>query len=184
VSFLFGGRQPRQDPEMAAAQRRQRAAFAADIGDEKGRAFAHELPIRRGRWTAILGLVLLVLAAVAVVPLLRGGPGGLVRADCVQPDIGASAGLIQPGSRASWQAAGPADTDYVVTLDAGAVRGTAAAVTPDTGRILAGPLRLTDCRSAQTLFDAPTGSGHHDLRLFHRTNSGWVAVASADLKVG
>jgi hypothetical protein len=169
---------------MAAAQRRQRAAFAADIGDEKGRAFAHELPIRRGRWSAILGLALLLLAVVAVVPLLRGGVGGIVKPDCVQPAIGASAGLVQPGSRAAWQAAGPADSDYVVTIDAGAVRGTGTNLTPDTGRMLAGPLRLPGCRSAQTLFDAPADAGHHDIRLFHLKGTTWTAVAAADLKVG
>jgi hypothetical protein len=184
VSFVFGGRPGKQDPELAKAAQRRRESFARDIGDERGRAFAHELPQRRRRWSGIVGLVLLLFAGFGAVPLLRGSEGGLVSRQCDQPAIGVSAGLVSAGDRAAWQAAGPDSGEYVVTLDSGGVAvNRAGVVTATSGRVLAGPFRLGGCRSAQTLFDAPAGHGTHQITLFRRTAANYVAVASDGLKV-
>jgi hypothetical protein len=170
---------------LAKAAQRRREAFARDIGDEQGRAFAHELPRQRGRWTGVLGLVLLLFAGFAAVRLLRGSEGGLVTRQCDQPAIGVSAGVVPPGGRAAWQVAGPDGGEYVVTLDsAGVAVNRSGAVTATTGRVLAGPFRLTGCRSAQTLFDAPTDRGTHEITVFRRTAADYAAVASEGLKVG
>jgi hypothetical protein len=185
VSFLGGGRPRREDPELAAAARRRREAFAADIGDEQGRAFAHESTPRRSRWTGIVGIGVLLLAGIGVLGLLRGGDGGLISPDCDQTALGVSAGVVEPGGKAAWQATGPGGVDYVVTLDAGAVRADGSgALTADTGRILDGPFRITGCRSLQTLFDAPQQEGLHDVRLFRRGPTGWTAVTAQELKIG
>jgi hypothetical protein len=184
VSFVFGGRPGKQDPELAKAAQRRREAFARDIGDEHGRAFAYELPRARRRWSGIVGLVLLLFAGFGAVPLFRGSDGGLVSRQCDQPALGVSAGTVSPGNQAAWQVAGPDSGDYVVALDSGgvAVDGSGA-VTAVSGRVLAGPFRLTDCRSTQTVFDAPTGSGTHEITLFRRTSANYVAVAAEGLKV-
>jgi hypothetical protein len=174
VSFVFGGRPGKQDPELAKAAQRRREAFASDIGDEHGRAFAYELPRARRRWSGIVGLVLLLFAGFGAVPLFRGSEGGLVSRQCDQPALGVSAGTVS----------GPDSGDYVVALDSGGVAvDRSGAVTAGSGRVLAGPFRLTDCRSAQTVFDAPAGRGMHEITLFRRTSANYVAVASEGLKV-
>jgi hypothetical protein len=183
--MLFGGRPGKNDPELAKAVVRRREAFARDIGDEQGRAFAHEEPRRRSRWTSLLGLGLVLFAGIGLIPLLRGGDGGLLSRQCDRPAVGASAGLVAPGSRAAWQAAGPDSGEYVVTLDGDGVRVDAAGgVVAPSGRVLAAPFRLTDCRSAQTLFDAPTQRGSHEVTLFRRTGTTYQPVASTEVKVG
>lgn len=168
-----------------AAARRRRESFASDIGDERARAFAHQEPRAPGRWSGILLIGLLVFSCFAAIALLRGSPGGLVRVQCNQPDIGTSAGVAQPNGQAAWQAAGPESGEYAVALDAGAVTADGSGLRADTGRVLAGPFRLTGCASAQTVFDAPTRRGRHQITLFHRTGSGpYAPVAGASLRVG
>jgi hypothetical protein len=185
VSYVFGGRPGKQDPELAKAAQRRREAFARDIGDEQGRAFAHEEPPRRRRWSGVVGLVLVLFAGFGAVPLLRGSEGGLVSRQCDRPAIGVSSGRVLAGDQAAWQAAGPDSGEYVVTLDSGAVAvGRGGAVTVPSGRVLAGPFRLADCRSTQTLFEAPAGHGTHTVTLFQRTSTTFAAVASEGLKVG
>jgi hypothetical protein len=182
--MFFGGRPAKRDPELAKAGVRRREAFARDIGDEHGRAFAHEEPRRRSRWTSLLGLGLVLFAGVGLIPLLRGGDGGLLPVQCDRPAVGVSAGLVAPGRQAAWQVAGP-DGEYVLTLDSGGVRVAAGgAVVATSGRVLAAPFRLAGCRSAQTLFDAPTDRGSHELTLFQRTGTTYQPMASDTLKVG
>jgi hypothetical protein len=188
VSFLFGARRPREDPELAAGERRRQEAFARDIGDEHALAWSRARPVgvrRRRRWTPAVFVGLVLFATLGAIPLLRAGSaGGLVRRQCDQPVIGLSAGRTQPGHEASWQVAGPRDVMYVLTLDADRVTVSGSggvAATP--GRILAGPFDLPDCRSTQTLFAAPTEPGDHLVTLFRRTADGYQAVARTTLKV-
>jgi hypothetical protein len=185
VSFVFGGRPGRQDPELKRAAQRRREAFARDIGDEYGRAFAHEPPRGRRRWTSLVGLGVVLFAGFGLIPLLRGSAGGLVAQQCDRPAVGTSAGVVAPGGRAAWQVAGPDAGEYVVAVDSGgvAVDGSGT-VTAKSGRLLSGPFRLDGCRSAQTLFDAPTDRGTHEITLFRRTTGSFAAVADAALKVG
>ena len=186
VSEVFGGARGRRDPELARAAQRRREAFARDIGDERGRAFAYQPPGRRRRpWSGIIGIGLLVFAGLGAIPLLRGSDGGLVPRQCERPAVGTAGETVPPGGRTAWQVAGP-DSEYVVALDGGRVTVDAAgAVDVTSGRLLAGPFRLSGCRSAQTLFDAPGESGSHEVTLFRRTGgSGYARVASAELTVG
>jgi hypothetical protein len=189
VSFLFGGAPGRKDPELAAGLRRQREAFARDIGDEHALARSREEPVtrrRRRRWTPVIFVALVLFATIGAIPLLRvGSAGGIVRPQCDKPVIGVSAGKVQPGQLAAWQASGPAEGTYVLALDADEVTiGAAGRVTVESGRLLAGPLSLSGCRSHQTLFHAPAQPGEHLLTLFQRTPSGYQRVARAVLKVG
>jgi hypothetical protein len=187
VSFVFGGRPGKQDPELAKAAARRREAFARDIGDEYGRAFAHEVPRQRRRWTSIIGLVLILFAGFGAIPLLRGSGGGLVQRQCDRPVIGASAGVVSPGGQAAWQVAGPNGGDYAVAVDSdGVAVDKSGAVTVTSGQLLAGPFRITDCRSTQTLFDAPSEPGSHEITLFQRDakTAKYSAVADDVLKVG
>lgn len=185
MSFVFGGRPGRQDPELAKAAARRREAFARDIGDEYGRAFAHEPPRQRRRWTSIVGLVLILFAGLGAIPLLRGSGGGLIERQCDHPAIGVSAGVISPGDQAAWQVAGPSG-DYVVAVDSDGVAMAGGVLAAKAGRVLAGPFQLADCRSAQTLFDAPADPGTHEIRLYQRSaqTGKYTAVADAGLKVG
>lgn len=185
MSYIFGGQPGRQDPELAKGARRRRQAFARDIGDERGLAFAHELPRRRRRWSGIVGLVLLLFAGLGAIPLLRGSGGGLVSTQCDTPAVAASAGVVSPGGRAAWQVAGPDGRDYVVALDSDGVRvDRAGAVTAVGGQILAGPFRLTGCRSEQTLFVAPAVRGPHLVALYQLTDGAYRSVAADQVKVG
>jgi hypothetical protein len=187
VTFLFRAGPGRRDPELAAAARRRREAFARDIGDEHALARAREEPVtrRRRRWTPVIFVALVLFATVGAIPLLRAGSaGGIVRQQCERPVIGVSVGPVQPGHQAAWQAAGPAEGPYVLTLDADEITvNPGGTVTVRSGRLLAGPLDLTGCRSRQTLFDAPSERGDHLLTLFRRTPSGYARVARATLKV-
>jgi hypothetical protein len=185
VSEVFGGR-GRRDPELEKAAQRRREAFARDIGDERGRAFAYQGPAQRRRWSGIIGIGLLLFAGLGAIPLLRGSDGGLVPRQCERPAIGTSAEVVNPGGLAAWQVAGPDRGEYVVALDSAEVTvDRAGAVSVRSGRLLAGPFRLSDCRSPQALFDAPAGSGSYEVMLFHRAAAGgYVRVAADRLKVG
>jgi hypothetical protein len=188
VSYVFGGRPGKQDPELAKAAQRRRAAFAKDIGDEYGRAFAHEPPPRKRRWTGIVGLVLVLFAGFGLIPLLRGSDGGLVRVSCDQPAVGVSAGTVLPGDKAAWQVAGPDSGEYVITIDGGGkiTAPPSGGVRTDVGLVLAGPFRITGCRSTQTVFTAPTNRGTHEITLYRRASSAaaFAPVAGDALKVG
>jgi hypothetical protein len=178
-------RRGRRDPAEEAAAARQRARFARDIGDEQGQAWAHEPRRRRGKFT-IGTTAVLVLFGLGTVPLFftGGGEGGLLDSNCDRPGIEVSAGKLTVGDKFSWQAAGPAAGPYVVTIDAATVTGPATGpVTPDAGRVLAGPTQLTGCRSTQTVTDGPDRTGVHEVALFRRAGSGWERAAVALLTV-
>jgi hypothetical protein len=187
VTFLFGGHTPREDPTLAEAARRQREAFARDIGDEHTLAWSRQRPAgpHRRRWSLLIFVVLLLFAGIGAIPLLRADAGGIVRRQCAQPAVGVSADQVPPGHQAAWQVAGPTTAPYVLALDTDRVTVTAAGtVTAPAGRVLAGPLTLADCRSPQTLFDVPAEAGKHQVILFRRTATGYAAVAQAVLTVG
>ncbi len=183
MSSLFGIRPGRQDPELAAATRRRRAAFARDIGDEM--ALARDLqPTRRRRPLGWLALAVVLLALVGGIPLLSGR-GGLVPANCEQPAVGLTRSEAAPGDRIGWQVAGPPDGRYAVALDSDTVAADAGGrLSAPGGVLLAGPFAMEDCRSSQALMDVPSAPGRHTVTLFHRGASGYARVASALLQVG
>jgi hypothetical protein len=175
----------RRDRGKEEAARRQRARFARDVGDEHALAWAHEPPHRRSRFTIGVMAVFLAFAIIGAVPLfLHHGDGQLVQPNCDTPALDAGPARIRPGTTFAWQAAGPEQGPYVVTLDAAAVTGAAGGpVTVDNGRVLSGPTALFGCRSAQTLAQAPDGTGSHEVALFRRSGTAWTRVAVAEFEV-
>lgn len=169
--------------EQAAA--RQRARLARDVGDEQGVAWAHEPRRRRGKFTRASAIALAAFAGLGLLPVLfGGGDGQLIDAVCERPAVEVGTSRIPAGRDFAWQAAGPEQGPYVVTIDAAAVTGPAAGpVVADTGRVLGGPLALTGCRSAQTVSAGPSATGSHEVALFRRTAAGWERVAVALLEV-
>jgi hypothetical protein len=175
----------RRDRTEDAAAARRRARVARDLGDEQGQAWAHEPRRKRSRFTVGTAVVLLTFAGLGAVPVFLGGSDGqLLAAGCDRPAVEVGTARISAGSDFSWQAAGPEQGPYVVALDAAAVTGPVAGpVSPDTGRVLAGPTALPGCRSAQTLAAGPTDRGAHEVVLFRRTATGWERAAVVLLTV-
>lgn len=181
---ILPGSEGRRDPERAEAARRQRVRFAQDIGDEYGRAWAHEPRRKPRKFTIGTGVVLVAFAALGAIPLLTRGDGGLVRADCEQVRLNTGPGNVAAGGAYAWQFAGPADAQYVLTVDAPSVTvdGSGRAVVPS-GTVLFGPDRLPGCRSAQARTTAPAEAGEHEVSLFRRTGTEWQRVAVSSLSV-
>lgn len=175
----------RHDPGKDEAARRQRARFARDVGDEQGQAWAHEPRRKRSKLTlgaAVLFAAFLLLGALPV--LLRHGQSGLLQADCDTPAVETGPVRVKAGTDFAWQVAGPVIGPYVVTLDASTVAGPLTGpVTVDAGRVLAGPLTLSGCRSVQTVTAGPDAKGSHQVALFRRSGTGWERVAFALLDV-
>jgi hypothetical protein len=158
--------------------------MARDLGDEQGQAWAHEPRRKRSRVTVGAAVLLLAFAVLGALPMLLNHGDGLLPADCARPAVEVGAGRVPTGRDFAWQAAGPEQGPYVVTLDAAAVTGPAAGpVAADAGRVLAGPTGLTGCRSTQTLARGVSTTGTHEIALFRRTASGWDRVAVALLTV-
>ena len=183
--MVFLPSEGRRDPERAAAARRQRERFARDIGDEVGRAWAHEPRRPRRKFTVGTGIILVLFAGFGAFPLIFGdGSGGLIKADCDVPGVRLGTDDVAPGGSFSWQAAGPEAGPYLVTIDARAVTEDASgAVRPTGGRVLAGPTDLSGCRSAAALSTAPEASGVHEVTVFRRTAGRWERAAAAPLTV-
>ncbi len=175
----------RRDRGEDGAAARQRARLARDLGDEQGQAWAHEPRRKRSKFTAGSAIALLAFAGLGAVPVFLGGSDGqLLDAGCDRPAVEVGTDRIAAGRDFAWQAAGPERGPYVVTIDAATVTGPASGpVTADTGRVLAGPITLPGCRSAQTVVAGPTAEGMHEVVLFRRTASGWERVAIALLDV-
>lgn len=180
-----GAPRRRRDPSADDAAARQRARLARDVGDEQGQAWAHEPRRRRSKFTVGSLVALLAFAGLGAVPLfLSGSDGQLLDAGCDRPAVEVGTERIAAGRDFGWQAAGPEQGPYVVALDAAAVTGPASGpVTADTGRVLAGPIALPGCRSAQTVAEGPTTEGTHEVVLFRRGAAGWERAAIAPLIV-
>jgi hypothetical protein len=175
----------RRDPGKEAAAQRQRARFARDVGDEHGQAWSHEPRRKRSKLTIGTAVVFIAFIALGALPmLLHKGDGGLVQPNCDTVALGAGPARTKLGTDIAWQIAGPRTGPYVVALDSNTVTGPATGpVTVDTGRVLAGPIGLPDCRSAQTVTDGPSSTGDHEVTLFRRSGSGWERVAVTSLAV-
>lgn len=173
---------PPSEPKGRAEQR-ERVRFARDIGDEAGLAWAHEPRRRRSRFTTGAAVATGAFIVLGALPLLGGTEGQLIKADCERPAVSAGPERIAVGGDFAWQAAGPEQGPYVVTLDAADLTGPAEGPVRTAGRVLAGPTALTGCRSAQTVVAGPTTAGSHEIALFRRTGSGWERVAATWLRV-
>ena len=178
---------PRRRRDRAAeddAAARQRARLARDLGDEQGQAWAHEPRRRRSKLTLGAAVALIAFAGLGAVPVFLGGSGDLLPASCDRPALEVGAERIPAGRAFAWQAAGPERGPYVLTLDAAAVSGPPGGpITPDRGRVLAGPTTLPGCRTAQTRAEGPTATGVHEVALFQFANGRWQRAAVALLTV-
>lgn len=174
----------RRDRGQDDAAVRQRIRMARDLGDEQGLAWAHEPRRKRSRFTVGSAVVLAAFAGLGAIPMLFHGGDGLLPANCDRPAVEVSGGRVPVGRDFAWQAAGPEQGPYVLTIDAATVTGPATGpVAADAGRVLAGPTVLAGCRSAQTLADGVATTGTHEVALFRRTATGWDRVAVALLEV-
>ena len=173
MSSFFGGVRGREDPELAAGNRRTRLHYARDVNDQ--RALADDTPpIRRGRnwtWFVVAAVVMAVLGFAGS----RGAEEVPLTADCATPAIAVASSEVTAGEALRFRLTGPDDTDYVVTLDGAPVRGDAGSTVRYT-QTAAGPaLRLQQCLSPTLLLAAPAGDGPHELALLRLAEDGSTA---------
>jgi hypothetical protein len=176
---ILPGSEGRRDPERAEASRRQRVRFARDIGDEHAQAWAHEPRRKPHKFTIGTGVVLIAFAGFGLIPVLTNrGAGGLIRTSCDRVAVDVGPRQVSPGASYAWQFTGPAADQYVVTIDADTVTVDASGrATAPSGTVLFGPASVPGCRSAQTVTNAPAGTGQHTVAVFRRTGTEWQRVA-------
>ena len=163
MCLIFGGARGREDPELAAGNRRTRMHYARDINDQ--RALADDRPpVHRGRhwtWLAIAVAVLAVLAAAGG----RGAEAVPLTADCRTPAIGVESSAVTAGQALRFRLTGPDDARYVITLDGVPVRGDAGSTVSYTESPVGPQLALRQCLSPTLLVAAPAGDGPHRLAM-------------------
>jgi hypothetical protein len=177
MSFICGGVRGREDPELAAGNRRTRLHYARDVNDE--RALADDRPtIRRGRnwtWLAVTVVVLAVLGFAGS----RGADEVPVTADCSTPAIAVASSEVTAGQALRFRLTGADDTDYVVTLDGAPVRGAAGSTVAYTETAAGPALQLQQCLSPTLLLAAPAGDGPHQLAMLRLADDGTTTQAAA-----
>lgn len=170
VSFIFGGVRGREDPELAAGNRRTRMHYARDVNDQ--RALADDRPvIRRSRnwtWLAVAVVVMAVLGFAGS----RGAEDVPITADCSTAGIAVESSAVTAGQPLRFRLTGPDDTDYVVTLDGAPVRGDAGSTVTYTGTAAGPALQLQQCLSPTLVLAAPAGDGPHELSVLRLTADG------------
>src|SRR4051794_36904644 len=117
MSFIFGGVRGRSDPELEAANRRQRLRLARDINDVRtlNDPDGGVRPARRGRHWILLGIAAAVLGGLA---LVSGGEHDVpITTDCATPDIAVGSSQVVAGDALQYRLTGPDGVRYVVTLD-------------------------------------------------------------------
>jgi hypothetical protein len=176
VSSFFGGVRGREDPELAAGNRRTRLHYARDVNDQ--RALADDTPpIRRGRnWTWFV--VAVVVMAVLGFAGSRGAEEVPITADCDTPGIAVASSQVTAGQALRFRLTGPDDTDYVVTLDGTPVRGDAGSTVAYTPTAAGPALQLQQCLSPTLLLAAPAGDGPHELTLLRLAADGSTTPAA------
>ena len=161
MSFVFGGGRGREDPELAAGNRRTRLHYARDVNDE--RALADDRPtVHRSRhWTWLV-----VVAGALAVLAVAGGRGAQdvpLTADCDTAAIGVQTSAVTAGEPLRFRLTGPDDAPYVVTLDGEQVRRYAGGT--GTGSATGPQLELRQCLSPTLAIATPAGDGPHRLAM-------------------
>lgn len=182
MSFIFGGVRGREDPELAAGNRRSAVHYARDVNDE--RVLADERPtIRRGNhwvWLAVAAVVMGVLGFAGS----RGADAVPLTADCDTPAIGVSSSQVTAGQALRYRLTGPDDIDYVVTLDGEPVRGDAGSTVSYTETPAGPALQLQQCLSPELAIAAPAGDGPHEIAMLRLGADGsTTAVATTTVQV-
>jgi hypothetical protein len=182
VSFIFGGGRGREDPELAAGNRRTRLHYARDVNDE--RALADDRPtVHRSRHWTWLAVAVVVMAVLAV----AGGRGAgdvPLAADCRTPAIGVETSAVTAGQPLRFRLTGPDDAPYVVTLDGEPVRGNAGSTVSYTESAVGPQLELRQCLSPTLMVATPAGDGPHRLAMLRVAPDGTARpVAEVDVTV-
>lgn len=184
MSFLFGGGKGYSDPELAAANQRQRLHYARDINDERAIAAGGEIAghRRRSPW--------LLLAAVAAFFLLaaffRGGAGVdpvAIERSCTQPALVLQVATIRAGDTLRVRSTGPQDEQYILTIDGEPVQGQADQQVTFTSTPDGPAYTLIDCVSPSFLIQSPAQAGRYDVALIMYGAAGAETVASVTLTV-
>lgn len=123
----------------------------------------------------------MLLGAFGLLPRLGGTPPS--SAVCTQPYLTLGSATARPGGLISWQAGGANGVDFLLAIDATAVRDSDGKPVADGGRLLSPPFRMVECEIAPARFAAPTGVGDHEVELFQRSGSRYVVVVTAPLTV-
>jgi hypothetical protein len=177
VSFIFGGARGREDPELAAGNRRSRLHYARDVNDQ--RALADDQPaIRRGRnwtWLAVAAVVMAVLGFAGS----RGAEDVPITADCATPAIAVASSSVTAGQPLRFRLTGPDDVDFVVTMDGTPVRGDAGSTVTYTETAAGPALQLQQCLSPTLVLAAPAGDGPHQLAMVRLAEDGGTTQAAA-----
>jgi hypothetical protein len=163
VSFVFGGGRGREDPELAAGNRRTRLHYARDVNDE--RALAEDRPaLHRSRHWTWLAVAVVVMAVLAVAGG-RGAEDVPLPADCDSAAIGVQTSAVTAGQPLRFRLTGPDDAPYVVVLDGEPVRGYAGSTVSYTESPVGPQLELRQCLSPTLTVATPAGDGPHRLGL-------------------
>ncbi|SDP68199.1 hypothetical protein SAMN05660199_04594 [Klenkia soli] len=177
MSFIFGGVRGREDPELAAGNRRSAQHYARDIGDE--RSLAGDRPtIRRGNHWAWLAVAVVVLAVLAFTSS-RGPDEVPLTANCSTPAIGVSSSQVTRGQTMYVRLTGPDDTDFVVTVDGEPVRGDAGSTVSYTETPAGPSLQLAQCLSPGLAIAAPAGDGPHEIAMLSLAADGSTRQVAA-----
>jgi len=184
VSSPFGGsrRADGRDPELAEASRRRERAFARDIGDEQALARDDQPRYRRPRmWLFVLLVVIALVGGYRAVKHSGGGPQ--ITKSCTTPALALAHASVHRGDSVEWSGTGPAAGTYILVFDGTPTQvDSNGNVTVSGGSRGIGPFAMDKC-IARSSVKAPHSAGSHTLRLFHRTNGGFLLVAHIALKV-
>jgi hypothetical protein len=176
VSFIFGGVRGREDPELAAGNRRSAMHYARDVNDE--RVLADDRPtIRRGNHWAWLAVAVVVLAVLGFAGA-RGEDEVPLTASCDAPAIGVSSSELTAGQTFYYRLTGADGTAYVVTVDGEPVRGDAGSTVSYTETDAGPSLELAQCLSPSLALAAPAGDGPHDLALLELAADGTTTTVA------
>jgi hypothetical protein len=178
MSFIFGGVRGREDPELAAGNRRTRLHYARDVNDQRALAADDRPTIRRGRnwtWLAVAVVVMAVLGFAGS----RGAEEVPITAQCDDARIAVGSSEVTAGEPMRFRLTGADDTDYVVTLDGQPVRGDAGS-TVSYAQTPAGPaLQLQQCLSPTLVLATPAGDGPHTLAMLRIADDGSAELAAS-----
>ncbi len=184
MSFLFGGGKGYRDPELAAANQRQREHFARDINDERALAAGMQIAghRRRSPWLLLVAVAAFFLLAA----FFRGGAGTAVvpiERSCTQPALVLGSSTVRAGDTLRIRSTGPQDQQYILTIDGEPIQGQADQQVTFTSTPDGPAYTLIDCVSPSFLIQSPVQAGEYDVALIGSGAAGAAQVAVVTLTV-
>lgn len=183
MSFLFGGGRGYSDPELEAANRRQRTHLARDINDERTLAAGGVLAGhgRRSPW-----VMLAVVATFFVLAALVSGRGVdpvAIERSCTTPALAVLSTQITAGDTLRVRSTGPQDEQYILTIDDEPLQGQPDQQVPIVSTPAGPAYSLIDCVSPSFLIQAPVQTGEYTLGLLRYGITGASMAATVTLTV-